>query len=332
LRVTGSPTPVKHLLAESGIYNSVVGSALDQAQKSSGDSNDVSLSDPAIKKAAKESFTPQVVQQSSEKAINGVYDWLNGKTTQPEFNVDLTNVKATFAEKVGKAAEERAATLPTCTTAPTSTDPFSVTCLPRGVTPAQIGAQAKNDVLSSQGFLEHPNITADSIKNSDTNQSVFNGQLKDAPKQYQRVKKTPYILAILTILTTVGIVFLSVSRRQGIKHVGRILITTGLIMLVFAWVLNRVAIHNVIPKMQLDNKVLQADIQKMSTDLVHNIDQNYVAFGGTYAVLGILAIAGALWIGRNPKSAAPTATESPESAPGIAHPQQKSKRPPKIQG
>jgi len=85
LRVAGSPASVKQTLSDSGIYNSVVNNALDQAKQSTqADGSQIDLTDPAIKKAANESFTPQVIQNSSEKVIDGIYNWLNGKTTQPD--------------------------------------------------------------------------------------------------------------------------------------------------------------------------------------------------------------------------------------------------------
>jgi hypothetical protein len=339
LHVVGSPTPVKKILSDSGIYNSVVSSALDQAKKSSTGGSEVSLTDPSIKKAAEDSFNPQVIQGSTEKVIDGVYDWLDGKTTQPDFNVDLSKVKTTFAQKVGQAAQTKAATLPACTTPPTTADPFAATCLPPGVTPAQVGEQAKNDVLSGQGFLEHPNITASSVKSSGNNQSVFDDKLKDTPKQYQRFKKTPLILAVLTVLAILAIIFLSVTRRRGLRHVGITMSVVGIFMLLFAWGLNRVAVHNAIPKISMDNKVLQSNVQHLATDLVHSVDKNYWVFGAIYLGLGVLAILIATLLGRsgnNKKPSKPT-TPAPEApAPAASSPArkapQKPKSAPRIQG
>jgi hypothetical protein len=339
LHVVGSPTPVKKILSDSGIYNSVVGSALDQAKKSSTGGSEVSLTDPLIKKAAEDSFSPQVVQSSTEKVIDGIYDWLDGKTAQPDFNVDLANVKTTFAQKVGQAAQTKAATLPACTTPPTTTDPFTATCLPPGVTPAHVGEQAKNDVLGGQGFLEHPNITASSVKSEGSNQSVFDNKLKDTPKQYQRVKKTPFILATLTVAAILAIIFLSVTRRKGLRHVGVTMSVVGAFMLLFAWGLNRVAVHNAIPKISMDNKVLQSNVQHLATDLVHSVDKNYWVFGAIYLGLGVLAILIAMLLGRggnNKKSSKPPAPASDTPAPAAASPArkapQKPKSTPRIQG
>ncbi len=313
LRVAGSPEPVKKILADSGVYNSVIPSALDQAQKASSGGSEVSLTGPAVKSAAQASFTPAVVQQSTEKAIDGIYNWLNGKTPKPDFNIDLSGTKANFANGVAQAAQAKAASLPACPAGrpPTSVDVFSATCLPRGFSPTQAANQAKNDVLSGQGFLEHPVITADSVKGSNPNQSIFEGQFKNAPKQFQRVKKTPVILAVLAVLAIGGIIFLSPSRRQGLRHVGVTLAAIGLFMLAFAWVLNWGAANKLTPNIKLDNVVLQSNVRKVVTDVAQKIDQNYWTFGVAYAVVGALAIAGAMYLGPRGKQPA-VALEKPE--------------------
>jgi hypothetical protein len=342
LRVVGSPIPVKKILSDSGIYGSVVSGALDQAQKTSSAGGEVTLTDPAIKKAAQESFSPQVVQNSSEKVIDGIYNWLDGKTAQPDFNVDLTNVKTTFAEKIGQAATDRAAALPKCTAPPASTDPFSVTCLPPSLTPAQVGEQAKNDVLTGQGFLDHPDITASSVKSSNGQPLFEKAKLQNAPKQYQRAKKTPFILAILSILAILAVIFLSATRKIGLRRIGMILTIIGALMLLFAWGINRVATHNVIPKLGLDNNVLRSSVQKLATEIVHNVQQNYIMFGGIYLALGIAALIISMMMGKktagekvpaNTDKSAPAANSSTTPKPAQKPaPKPKPKSSPRIQG
>jgi hypothetical protein len=342
LQVIGSPEPVKKILSGSGIYNSVVGTALEQAKTTSSGTSEVSLNDPAIKKAAQESFSPDVVKNSSEKVVDGIYVWLDGKSPQPQFDIDLSNAKNDFADKVGEAAKTKAATLPVCTSAPTTTDPFSATCVPPGVTPEQIGDQAKNDVLKGQGFLEHPKITASSFKSASGNHSLFEGKLKGAPKKYQLAKKTPYILAGLTILAMLAIVFLSTTRRKGLRRVGVILAIVGVFMLAFAWGLNRVVTQNITPKIVVENKVLQSNMRNLATDITHRVDRNYWIFGIVYAALGLILILTTLFVGRNRSKKSPAATKAqavnqtpqnnpvPSQQPRPAPPRRKS--PPRIQG
>jgi hypothetical protein len=297
--IVGKPQPVKKILSDSGIYGSVVSQALNQSKTTS------------------------------------------DSTTQPEFNVDLSAAKNNFADRVGQAAKTRAQTLPVCTSVPASTDPLSATCLPMGVTPAQVGDQAKNAVLNGQGFLEHPAITADSFKGAN-NQSIFDKpKVKQAPKRYQLATKVPFILAALSLLSMLAVVFLSDSRRKGIRRVAIILIIVGIALLLFAWAFNRVMTHNVIPesipKVALDNKVLQSNVQILATEVTQNIHHNYLVFGIGYLALGIAALLVSMFLRKGGIQRAPAAPEkraatSGPSAKPARKPAPPPKSPPKIQG
>ena len=305
LRVAGHPNNVKQILSDSGIYKTAVNSVLDQAKQVTDSSSGaaVSLSNPTVRSAANATITPQYVQQQTESVIDSVYAWLNGKTAQPDFSIDVANLKGKFASQVAAAVQQQAATLPRCTDAASASaalnDPISATCLPAGVTPAAAASEAEGDLLNGQGFLDNTAINASSLKSKDSNQPVFSsGKLKDAPKQYQRLKKTPIILSVLALLTAVAIVFLNTSRRKGLRHVGVILLVIGLFMLLFAWGLGE-AITKEVPKIKLNDAVLQTDVQKVVTDVARQINHNYWIFGGLYSVLGILALGAAmLWPGK----------------------------------
>jgi hypothetical protein len=341
--VVGKPKPVKKILSDSGIYGSVVSQALNQAKTTSNGTSQVSLLDPEIKKAAEESFNPQVVQTSSEKVIDGIYDWLGGKSAQPDISVDLSSPKNNFAEKVGQAAKTRAESLPVCTSAPATIDPLSATCLPPGVTPSQVGDQARDAILKGQGFLQHPTITAESFKGAN-NQSVFDKpKVKQAPKRYQLATKVPYILAALSVLAILAIVFLSTSRRKGVKRVAITLVIVGVILLLFAWGFNRIMTHDVIPKsvpkVALDNKLLQSNVQILATELTQSIHQNYLVFGLAYLALGIAAFLVSMLLGRGGGKKAPQPTKSAPAKPVqpppqrlVSRPPQRPKSPPRIQG
>jgi protein-S-isoprenylcysteine O-methyltransferase Ste14 len=311
--VVGTPAPVKKTLSDSGIYNTVVSQALGQAKTSSGNDG-VSFLDPVIKSSAEESFSPQVIQSSSEKVIDGIYNWLGGKSDQPDFHIDLSGTKNDFAEKVGAATKAKAEKLPVCTSIPTTTDPLKATCLPPGVTPTQAGEQAKNEVL------------------------------KKAPSYYQLSTKVPYILAALTLVVILAVVFLSSSRRKGLRHAGFTVALVGAFMLAFAWGFNRAVTQNVIPQINSDNKVFESSIRILASDVSHSIDQNYWIFGIAYFSLGLVLVL-VTFLGRKgtgkkaatpamseqstEHNAQPKATPKPTQRPSSKPP---TKRPPMIQG
>jgi hypothetical protein len=284
---------VKKLVAESGVYDSVVPSVLQQTKSIQTSVGTISVSDPLIEKAANQAITPQYVKQNTETAIDSVYKWLDGEIAQPEFKVDLSGAKTSFADNVASAVGQKLSGLPACTAAQNAAiaqtgqfDAVNAACLPRGTSAAQAADQVRASLSGSQDFLEKTNISAGSIKNGDSNKSVFDDQLKNAPKQYQRAKKTPLILSVLTILTGAGIVFLSRTWQKGLRHIGINLVVIGLVMLVFSYVLNRAVSTKLVPKIKLDNAILQQDIRNLATDLTQQVDKNYWYFGGLYTVLG----------------------------------------------
>src|SRR5665213_3776080 len=78
VRTATHPVTVKKLVAESGIYDSVVPSVLQQTKSIQTDVGTISASDPAIQKAANAAISPQFVKQNTETAIDSVYKWLDG--------------------------------------------------------------------------------------------------------------------------------------------------------------------------------------------------------------------------------------------------------------
>jgi hypothetical protein len=299
VRIATHPATVKRLVSESGVYDSVVPNLLSQAKSISTNYGTVSTTAPAVEKAAASALSPAFIRQNAEMGIDNIYDWLDGKIAEPNFKIDLTGSKTLFANQVADQAVSHLKTLPPCSVAQSRQiaqtgqyDAFNATCLPRGLSIDMIAAQIKQGITGSQDFLKDANVSADSVKNSQ-GQSVFSGQLASAPKQYQRAKKTPVILSILTILAGVGIVFLSRSWQIGLRHVGITLLAVGLLMLAFSWALNRTMSKNIIPKIKVDNAIFQQDIRALAADVTHQIGGNYYFFGGLYAGLGAISVAAA---------------------------------------
>lgn len=288
----GNAGSVKKVLSDSGIYNSVVPNALNQAGNISTSTGDIPLTDPQVQSAAKSALTPAQVQTYANQVIDSVYVWLNGKTATPNFHIDLSGAKASFADNLADQVQQRATNLPVCTDmSSASYDAYSATCLPPGVTPAQAASAVRDQILNGQGFLDKPTISAQDVKKSGTNQSVFSDQFSQLPKQYQRLKRAPIILGLLAILAASGIVFLSSSRRRGVGRVGVALAGIGIFMLLFAWGLNRAAMHVVVPKISLNNAATQKEVRTVVLDLVQAVDKNYWLFGIAYTLLGSAVLA-----------------------------------------
>ncbi|MGH7157395.1 MAG: hypothetical protein ACREGG_04790 [Candidatus Saccharimonadales bacterium] len=318
VRTATHPPTVKKLVADSGIYSAVVPSLLQQTKSISTNYGTASVSNPIIKNAANLALPPQFIQQNTEMAIDNVYQWLNSNIAVPNFNVDLSGSKALFANKVADAVENRLSTLPACSASQNRQialsgqfDVFNATCSPGGSDPDSVIEQLRSSLASEQDFLPNTTINPANVKNGGSNQSIFNSQLKSAPKQFQLLKKSPFILGLLTILTGVGIIFLSSTWQKGLRHVGINLVVIGVIMLIFSWAFNRVVSTNIVPKIRINDTVLQQDIRNLVTDLAQQIDKNYWYFGAIYTVLGVAAIGSAEIYRRKNLRVVPAGAEKP---------------------
>ncbi len=309
------PSNVKKILADSGVYGTAVNSLLDQAKKTTHDGSGVDLQNALVRSAANATFTPQYVQQNTEKVVDSVYDWLDGKTSEPQFKIDLRPLKSQFAADVAQAVKSRSASLPACKSAASASkalaDPVTAPCLPAGVSAAKAGRQAAATILNGKGFLDNTTIDANSVKSNNfsiepspaNRASVFDDQLKSLPQQYQKAKRSPLILGVTTILVGLAIFFLRASRRKALRHLGPTLLLVGLFMLAFAWGLNYGVAQKAIPKIKLNNAVVQADVRKVALDVEQKVDQNYWLFGGVYGALGVLAIGASMyWDGKPGRS------------------------------
>lgn len=297
VKQAGSPEPVKKLVADSGIYNSVVKGLLDESGAVNNNGNEVSLDNAIVKNAAEKAFSPEFIQSSTENVIDSVYRWLDGSTPEPDFRIDLASVKTAFANNISSELTTKLASLPACTSTPADFDALNAECLPVGITPAAATSEVRDDILKGQGFLDHPVITPESIKKEGVSQSVFTNQLKDAPKAFQTLKSAPILLGVLSLVFALMVIFLSSNILAGFKKVGFSLISVGILMLVLGLTINWAAKHTDL-EIKLNNKVLASKLQLLAENIGKKIGDNYWQFGAGYTALGITAVAGSVYFKR----------------------------------
>lgn len=299
-KIVGNSTELKSLVAKSGIYNSVASGLLDQTKSQSGGYGDLTLTDPLVSKAAEDAFGPVLIQTNVEKFIDGTYAWLNGKTAQPSFEIDLTSAKSTFADGVATAAKQKAATLPTCTTssASSSFDPFSATCLPKGTTADMAATQAKSTILYGNGFLDNPVIKASDVKDSNSGQNFFEKNNK-IPQYFQDSKKAPIALGVLALIFALIIMVQKDTRRKGIRSVSTTILGIGIVLLIFATLFDKSLNDSILKSIKIDNNaVLQSNIRTLVQDIFNKLSNSLYLIGGIYAGLGVAGILGTIFVGK----------------------------------
>jgi hypothetical protein len=310
VQTVGNANSVKHILSESGLYNSIIPSVLKQNGQIDTSLGSISATDPLVIQAVNKAVPPANVQKNVEGAIDNIYLWLDGKTPQPTFDINLTGSQGDFAKNLADEVQQKLASLPVCTTPYTATsfDALNATCVPPGIS-ADTAAKALQADLSSGSGFGQASISASDLKGNTPGQSIFSDQLKDAPKQYQALKKTPVILAVLSILTAAALIFLRPTWRAGLRHVGISVVIVGVSMLVFSWLFNAALTKRVVPNLKVTNQALQTNLRQGISDLSVKIEHNYWLFGGVYTLAGAAMIAAPMFLGR-PKQAAPAAAEN----------------------
>ncbi len=287
-QVFGTPDPLKNALRESGFYESIVGDALDQAQKQqpTDQQNEIPVDNPEVQNLIKSAVSPEILQSQLEGSLDSFYAWMRGETPKLVFSVELGDAKNKLAANVGTYIEERMATLPQCASnvAPSEDlDPFNATCLPRGVTAAQIASQAKNELLSGE-FLKDTTVTADSLKGKD-GKSVEQ-QLQSIPAVYKAVQWALYGSGALALLMAVAVVFLSVNWRSGLKKISVVCIAVGGVSVLFSWLaaigLSRASEFATEPLQQSGVKIAQA--------LGTNLQTWWMWYGIILIVFGLITL------------------------------------------
>lgn len=322
-RVLGTPTVVKQSLKQSGIYQTFVANALDQAQKeqskqpgAEAQNDQIPINQPEVRAIIQQAASPAFLQTQTEQALDSTYAWLQGKSPHLNVTIDLTDVKTRLADGLGKYAEQRFASLPACTSRSTSgsdVDPFNATCVPKGFSASQAAAQAKNQILNGE-FLKDTKFTADSLKLG--NGKTLEQQLQAAPIAYQRANQGVYGLGLLVLLLAMALVFLSVTRRSGLKKLAVTFITIGLLSILIGW-LSGIGMNwatDAMTKTTGSGQPLQQSLLAVAKQLVSHLRTWWMGYGILLTVLGTGTLVALRFI--KPKmDEAPTHQPTPSNSP-----------------
>jgi hypothetical protein len=302
------PDKIENWLKQSQLYDHFVSNVITQAQKSTGStdlSGSVSLSDSVVQQAAKSAFPPALLQQDVNSFLDSNYAWLQGKTSSPNFVINLTQAKQSFAQQVGQYVQVYTASLPVCTPSQLTTaqgiDPLAASCRPAALTPQAAGTAATQQLANSDNFLSNPVITASSINpnvnqsrqgasGATQNQPYYQKLSHDrVPQLYRLATKLPLLLGGLAIISAFGIIFIAPRKRKGLRRVGIILAETGVLLILIKFVADFV-LHKLEGKVFNSSSIGQ--LQQSLTDFAQRVESSLVKtdllFGIVFLVLALI--------------------------------------------
>ncbi len=227
---------IKNWFSKHNVYQNLADSIVKENKDTnvgSGD-NAVSISQPEVQAAIKQTITPEFLQRTIEAIIDGTEPWLKGKIDKPNFNIDVSGVKNELADNLANAARDRYVGLPLCARGqvPSTTNPLEIECRIPGLNIEAAVSQLKNDILKSEDFLPNQYINADNFsvkKDGQETEKVFD-TAKNIPKIYQWILRSPFIFAGLSLIAAVAIWLLSADKRRGLKRIGVSLLSAGIVI------------------------------------------------------------------------------------------------------
>jgi len=219
---------VKSWLADSGLYDELGASVVDQIARESDDGLSAVADNEQVQQIATDALNDSgTLRTSIERLIDSFYTWLEGGELLETLQVDFTDATTRLTEGLGNFASERAASLPVCTPQQTamltaSYDVWSAPCRPAQLSAAQIGETARNEISESIGTAQTDIQTSE----------VFNQNGGNPPEElrtaYQRSRWLPFVFTTLAVASALGLVFASSRRDKGLGRAGWVTILSGI--------------------------------------------------------------------------------------------------------
>lgn len=199
---------VKNILKNSGIYDNVVEIALTAAENSNktDQPNNQNSQQPSIPftqdmaDSISEYFTPEYTEQTANTVIDGVYDWLEGKTEKPEFQIQLAQDEEKFKSTMVDLIDQHMSSLPVCDPnyqPPEGMSPFEAECRPANYSITDLENQ-----INQQQDSEELNQMLDKT-------TIDSSDLEIDPKLSKNVQKVYKLLNFLPVLV-LGIILILV--------------------------------------------------------------------------------------------------------------------------
>lgn len=223
----GNANYLEGTLQSSGAYTKLV-PALAQTLAGSSGQGGIPFNDPGVVEIMNHGLPPQTIEVSTNQVIDGIYGWLQGKTAEPEFHVDLTKNRNFISENISLYAFNKLTKQPLCFTNPSQVDPFTSTCLPSNF---DLNAQRTTFATAINQVFPKTVFTADDLPRMSGGKTISQ-TFPQLPQYYRLLLWTPWLFGILLIGLCVAVVRLCRNQRLGFRLLGRVTLSTGVALMI----------------------------------------------------------------------------------------------------
>jgi hypothetical protein len=228
----GSPQPAKDALAESGIYQTFVGEAVDDA---GGTIEGLINADPEIRNVIINAALPYV-QEDMEQGLDSLFTWLKDTSQPVTFTIDAKEAQEPVSQAVGNyVADDIISGLPTCISIPASFNagnPFTWSCQPSNLN-AESYRASFTEIVSNNQFWDETTFTLDDIAGVSEEELTEDYQV--AANLYSASQTSTWLLGGIVLLSIVTTWLLAPSLRNTLRRVGISFMVVGIVLLGLAF-------------------------------------------------------------------------------------------------
>lgn len=275
---------VKGWLRDSGVYNHLVAnvSEVPPEQEPIGSL----ISTTTVQQALVKTFPPAYVQQQTELTIDGIYNWLEGKTTQPEFSLPINDKRTTFIQELAMAIQPRLAELPLCDAALLASES---PCQPPNMSAEEYATAVATEITNREELLAAP-VTQETLATEQAPEDLQT--LSSLPTTVQWLQWLAIALPIVVIVCIGLITLVAELRLQAFATLAKRIFIGAAITLAGAGVLWYLSANvNTLPGLS----GVQSGVVELLTPVLQKIISG---IAGQLALLSglVVAVSGAAWI------------------------------------
>lgn len=291
--IFGTPNRIEKALVDANAYQRFIPAVIASNEKSAALST-VPLNDPEVQRIIKQAFPPQALQTDTQTVIDSFYNWLKGKSPQPNYVVDFSPNISLLAKGLSNYAFNRMASLPVCEQPPAEVDPFTARCQPRDFNYVSAQAELQTSLERDGALLPQKRFTAQDLPKMSDGQTIVQ-RLSFAPTAYTVAFAAPAVLIGLIPLVALFIIWLSDHKRRTIQALGYTLLSTTLLLVLTPLIFSYFSRH-LTNSFQSQGATAGSDIQAISADVSNKLNSAFnaliIEFGIIAAGIGLLVILG----------------------------------------
>lgn len=231
--VTSKPEKVKKILEKSSLYSDLPPVLYDQiAQEGDNSPLEIPLKDPGVRRIALEVYDPSFARASIENLIDGLYNWLDGTSQEPQISINLAGQNKEFGTKLGKYARKKVAGLPPCSLEERNNlnevNVFKTKCWPADISPKTAGKEVEKVIAGADDSALNAHITAQDLKTAEG--EPIHESFSGLPNSFSTAKTLSYAFIIMALVIIAVIYYASGDKISALRRVSHWLLLAGVLM------------------------------------------------------------------------------------------------------